>query len=73
MSDVNLTEPEQRAIDAIVAAMHAVRALGHENTVPYNYVEEVVPAIHKLQMFVLMHWAHRINPDVWSDWFPDRK
>lgn len=73
MTDVSLNEKEQKAADAILAAMKAVRELteneGQYPCNPYNFTEEAIPAIHKLQMFVLMHWAHRVNPEYWSDWF----
>jgi hypothetical protein len=72
MLDVELNEKEQKASDAIVAAMKAVYELSEgegDFRTPWNFNEEVVPAIHRLQMFVLMHWAHRIHPGHWSDWF----
>jgi hypothetical protein len=69
VTDVSLNAKERRANEAILKAMEAVRDLSDSGPSPYNYVEEVVPAIHTMQMFVLMHWAHRINPQEWSNWF----
>lgn len=72
MTDVSLNKKEQSAADAILDAMRAIRALADSET-PANFENEVVPAIHTLQMFVLMHWAHRIHPDYWSNWFNEPK
>lgn len=70
MTNVNLNDKEQKAADAILGAMNAIAELSCEDGLrPANFTNEVVPAIHTLQMFVLMHWAQRIHPEYWSDWF----
>jgi hypothetical protein len=64
---LELTKEEQEAADAILNVMEKIRALyGDEN--PHNFVNEAIPAIHTLQMFVQQHWAHRVLPEYWSDW-----
>jgi hypothetical protein len=68
LSSVELNAAEKRAADAILVAMAAVYELSQDGE-PANFTNEVIPAIHTLQMFVLMHWAHRIHPSFWSDWF----
>lgn len=57
---------EQRAMDAISESMAAIMDL-FDGT-PHNWENEGIPAIHILQGFVLAHWAHRVNPEYWSDW-----
>lgn len=68
MTDVSLTVAEAEAQDTIILLMGKIRALSKDGN-PANFEGEVIPAIHTLQMFVLMHWAHRIHPKEWSDWF----
>ena len=69
MTDVSLNAKEQAAADAILAVMAAIKDLAEDGSNVYNFNEEAIPAVHTLQMFVLMHWAHRIHPEYWSDWF----
>lgn len=66
--EISLTPEEQRAADAILEVVAALRALSPDGA-PANFSNEAIPAIHTLQMFVLMHWAHRIHPDYWSNWY----
>lgn len=66
--DAELNEKEQRAADAIQEVMLALKDMDPDRE-PWNFTNEAIPAIHTLQMFVLMHWAHRIHPDYWADWF----
>lgn len=66
--DVELSEGEQRAADAILEVMATLRDLSEDGN-PANFTNEAIPAIHTLQMFVLMHWANRLNPGYWADWF----
>lgn len=68
--DVSLTPEEDRIIDLTCDLMKAIRDLyGGKN--PYNFEEEVIPAIHILQNFAKHHWGHRIAPENWSDWTDD--
>lgn len=68
--EIGVTVAEKRALDAILEVKAAIVDLyGGRN--PYNFVEEGIPAIHILQQFVRQHWAHRINPELWSDWTKD--
>lgn len=67
---IALNAAEQRVMDATFEVMAAIRDLydGHN---PCNFVEEGISAIHVLQQFARQHWAHRINPEAWSDWTED--
>jgi hypothetical protein len=71
MLDVKLNEKEQRAADSILEVMRAIRDLTPDGENPSNFTNEAIPAIHTLQMFVLMHWAHRIHLEYWADWFEE--
>jgi len=64
--DVSLTPEEQRVMDACREVMDSIADLYGDQ--PCNFVNEGVPAIHVLQQFARQHWAHRINPEYWSDW-----
>lgn len=66
MADTGLTPTEQKAYDAILDAMQAIRDL--YGGYPHNWANEGIPAIHVLQKFVQQHWAHRVAPELWSDW-----
>lgn len=66
MDDLELTDAEQRVIDAISEVMEAIRDL--YGGTPHNWDNEVVPAVHVLQQFSQQHWAHRINAGAWGDW-----
>lgn len=61
-----LTDKEARVMWATHEVMDAIRDL--YGSAPANFVNEAIPAIHTLQMFALMHYAHRQNPSYWSDW-----
>jgi hypothetical protein len=66
-TSLNFSPEEERASEAILEVMQAIRDLyGGKN--PCNFENEVIPAIHTLQQFVQQHWAHRIYPEEWSDW-----
>lgn len=68
--DIALTPEEERVLDLSCDLMTAIRDLyGSES--PYNFEEEVIPAIHVLQNFAKHHWGHRIAPNQWSDWTKD--
>lgn len=67
---IALTAAEQRVLDATLEVKAAIKDL-YSGRNPYNFVEEGIPAIHVLQQFARQHWAHRINPEAWSDWTED--
>lgn len=63
---LELTSQEQRVLDLTIEIMKSMKDL--YGTFPHNWENEGIPAIHVLQQFVRQHWAHRINPEVWSNW-----
>lgn len=67
-SSVDLTEQEQKVLDLTIEIMKGVEAL--YGGYPHNWENEGIPAIHVLQQFVRQHWAHRVNPEAWSNWEP---
>jgi hypothetical protein len=68
VTDVELNELEQKAMEAISEVMHAIRDLSEEGCGVYNFTNEAIPAVHTLQNFVLMHWSHRIIGRIGLTW-----
>lgn len=62
----DFTLEEKRVMDATIECMDAIRDLYGGS--PCNFQNEAIPAIHTLQQFARQHWAHRIDPEIWSDW-----
>lgn len=62
-----LNADEQKAMDAIGAAMAAVQVIGPDVLVSNR--GELVAAVHVLQSFVSQHALYRVDPQHWSAWY----
>lgn len=64
MSDLTPNIEERAALDAVLDYLDIVR--GWE---PIANMNELIPAIHVLQHFVIQHVIHRADPDNWGAWY----
>jgi hypothetical protein len=61
---VKLNAEEQEVMDHNVAAKTGIQEWGLDCN-----GSELAHAVHSLQMFVMIHAAHRENPNGWNDWY----
>ena len=62
---VALAADERQAMDHLMAYMKIVEA---DWKLKFNH-DELRPAIHVLQGFIVQHMLHRLNPAGWSNWY----
>lgn len=60
---INFNEEENSAFEDLLSFQNKIIALGLEQN-----ITEFTDAIHKLQMILIMHMLHRLDP-IWSDWY----